>query len=114
MTDATLCDVLRMPPQIWSGSQFDEESRHKMYVEAAGELERCAAEISRLHEIVDRLPKTADGVPITPAMVLYDSENGRECIVTGIRNGEAFTNAPVYGDRYSTRDAAEKARQSCG
>jgi len=40
-------------------------------------LDKAAKEIKRLQAIVDKLPKTADGVPITPGMNLYTTEAGR-------------------------------------
>ncbi len=38
----------------------------------ACELEEASATIARLQAIVDRLPTTADGVPVTPGMPIYD------------------------------------------
>jgi len=35
-------------------------------------LSEAKAEIERLQTIVDKLPKTADGVPVVPGMVLHD------------------------------------------
>jgi len=50
-----------------------EEIRENMdYVgcDNATALEMCD-EIDRLQAIVDRLPKTADGVPVTPGMIVW-------------------------------------------
>lgn len=47
----------------------------------AAENAAQAREIERLREIVDRLPKTADGVPIVPGMEVYveTDDDGLQC-----------------------------------
>lgn len=76
------------------------------------------SEIERLRAIVGRLPKTADGVPITPGAVLYDRCCGHAFPVTGFNTRDGVLSC-LYGDSgfdaicsgyYSTREAAEKAR----
>ena len=72
----------------------------------------AAKELERLHAIVGKLPKTADGVPVTADMTLwYVNPNGVvpttsftfddicECLIDG--------NGPKL---YSTREAAEAAK----
>ena len=71
--------------------------------EIAGVTREAAAEIRGLRAIVDRLPKTADGVPITPGMLLYEPHS---CHVTDVVFGKEWEQRNIY----STRDAAEKAR----
>ena len=39
---------------------------------ALNEIDTLRAEITRLRAIVERLPKTADGVPVTPGMLVWD------------------------------------------
>jgi hypothetical protein len=76
--------------------------------------------IERLQAIVNRLPKTADGVPITLGDDLWsnDSRGTFEWCVTEIHTHDVcgkFHGAPCvfeqYGNCYSTREAAEKARK---
>lgn len=66
------------------------------------------AEIDRLRAIVDRLPKTADGVPVVPGTCVYHT-NGQWGIAPGI-----IGNGPIplvgggayrIGECYSTREA---------
>jgi hypothetical protein len=88
------------------------------------DCQQAADELERLQAIVDRLPKTADGVPITPGMVLYDSLDVRfnnPWTVTGFKVDRNGNLACVFGQNgsfdaicsgyYSTRESAEKARQ---
>lgn len=75
----------------------------------------------RLQAIVDRLPKTADGVPIVPGGD-YWSNNDRgtfQWSVVELHQTAAsgtFHGSPCvyesYDECYSTREAAEKARQA--
>jgi hypothetical protein len=75
----------------------------------------------RLQAIVARLPTTEDGVPITPGMTLYDSCNGgkHQITVTGFDTGQDGALSALFSRKgfdaicsgyYSTREAAEKAR----
>ena len=82
------------------------------------QLAAAKADNARLQAIVDRLPKTADGVPVTPRMVLYrhdpsfvPGDRDFECVVGGMdHNCTTF----LYGEDegydkwYSTREAAEE------
>jgi len=79
-------------------------------------------EIKRLRAIVDKLPKTKDGVPMAPGMELFVRYGGR--ITSGFARGffqHRFSGKPplwkvrfAWGDVdvakqcYSTREAAEK------
>ena len=73
---------------------------------------RHADEIERLRAIVDKLPKTADGVPVVPGMKLFflcPFENR-------ITSDQVFQDRPEVGGMtievsncYSTREAAEAA-----
>lgn len=74
-------------------------------------------------ELIDRLPKTADGVPIAPGMELFDGI-GHHYIdpwkVTGFKVTKSGALACVFGENgafdaicsryFSTREAAEKSR----
>ena len=83
-------------------------------------LRESADEIERLRAIVDKLPKTADGVPVVPGMTLYSSQN----ICGAFRKPEIVVSLEVYANHetsewmdghlevellYSTREAAEAA-----
>jgi hypothetical protein len=67
-------------------------------------LEMCDL-IDQLREIVDRLPKTADGVPIFPYDEVWtwfpDKDEPETVTITRTRAG-------VYSGCYSTREAAEQ------
>lgn len=76
-----------------------------------------SAEIERLREIVERLPKTADGVPVVPGMDEVYEVCMRHDGTTYIRKTGLITTDPMCGFRlkdldedvlYSTREAAEK------
>lgn len=75
--------------------------------------------IDRLQEIVDRLPKTADGVPITPWMPVWIICSSGIASVriswvsadqSRVGTNSGWSAKP--SDCYSTREAAEKARSN--
>ncbi len=83
-----------------------------------------AAVVAPVLAIVDKLPKTADGVPVVPGMTVWvvgDYGDGRsihEFVVwclshrTGDDGGTTgSTFCWGHGDSYSTREAAEAARE---
>lgn len=74
---------------------------------AIRECQRLRKDRDRLQAIVDRLPKTADGVPIYPGMTVFAR---LRCAVTEVDVPKVGCGG-VYAQCYSTRDAAEKARQ---
>ena len=87
-------------------------------------------EIKRLRAVVEKLPKTADGVPITPGMKLYrvfDYGNGNVSEphetkpITGFNTDESgrlnsihfengWTMVAEHSETYSTFEAAEAAK----
>ncbi len=86
-------------------------------------VDQLLAEVNRLRAIVAKLPLTADGAPIVPGMkvyfnsaildqgeygVLVDSV-GLECVSVRTGGGECFMG---FNSAYSTREAAEKARDA--
>ena len=81
-------------------------------------LVRACDEIERLRAIVDKLPKTADGVPVLPGMTLWDSVwINKPFVVHSLlvfcpeaARSEWTTNDGEVdpGQCYSTREAAEK------
>lgn len=76
-------------------------------------IKESDVKIADLQAIVDKLPKTADGVPVVPEMDLYYPASWGMC--------ESYTamvrwvgDNPVgsgFADSYSTREAAQAARK---
>jgi len=64
-----------------------------------------ANEVHRLQAIVDKLPKTADGVPVVPGDIAYTTD-GRSMRINTSASGH------VISDCYSTREAAEAAKET--
>lgn len=53
-------------------------------------LDAAADELDRLHAIVERLPKTADGAPIAPGILVYTLDDIDDpTLVTGVSNYNA-------------------------
>ena len=89
---------------------------------SAVRVRQAIVEINSLQAIVDKLPKTADGVPVVPGMVLYSSQ----FICGHFRHPEIVVSLHPYADEhvsgwmsgalgeeelYSTREAAEAAHK---
>ena len=62
-------------------------------------------EAKRLQAIVDKLPKTADGVPVVPGMEVWDLSKPNS--FPSKVNGVSAPGVGWYECRYSTREAAE-------
>ena len=78
----------------------------------------AADEIERLQAMIDRLPTTADHVPIVPGMTIYQSD-GSPVIVSGYDWHGDWWEIELEHDGflpsdevYSTREAAEKAKDN--
>jgi len=97
--------------------------RRQLAEAARWEVGRCAqirdalafiavarAELARLRDVVDKLPKTADGVPVVPGMTLWcpSMEHGPRSQTTII---EPEFRCELLS-RYSTREAAEAAKET--
>jgi len=77
--------------------------------------------VERLRAIVEKLPKTADGVPVVPGMVIWppefiEDEQGATVKIIARDNltGDMLehgTSLLWIGKCYSTREAAEAARR---
>lgn len=75
------------------------------------------AEIERLRAIVERLPKTADGVPVTPGMAYWFEYMDTPGEFGQLHASEIYNcNGDVVFNTYcySTREAAEAARKAGG
>lgn len=78
---------------------------------AASEIDRLTVRVADLEAIVERLPKTADGVPITPEMPLWywwEPQYTEDDPILQMGQASAGPNAPHLC--YSTREAALAAR----
>jgi len=82
------------------------------------EAELLLDEIDRLRAIVDKLPKTADGVAVTPNMEVFQIEPcGQGVNVLDVHYLTAYSRASIpsphyyFGDCYSTEAAAIKAQK---
>ena len=78
-------------------------------------MDEAAAELQRLQAIVDKLPRTADGVPVTPLMELWHPE-APQMSFTALGVSTVNANTPLGGGDYidhrvcySTPEAAEAA-----
>ena len=71
------------------------------------------AEIERLRVIVDRLPKTADGVPVAFDQTLFhvSSYDGQ---IEELKHTRSLSYWWIVEDCYDTREAAEAARAEVG
>ncbi len=65
-----------------------------------------------LQAVVDKLPKTADGVPIVPQMQIWYRFNDtiHEDMVLGLTAEVAWSHLIAWNDCYSAREAAEAAK----
>ncbi|MCP4410897.1 MAG: hypothetical protein GY807_24790 [Gammaproteobacteria bacterium] len=78
---------------------------------ACGVCGWAVREIERLQAIVDKLPKTADGVPMTPYADYYFPGSVDEIGFYTISNGHSGGLWYAF-DLYSTREAAEAASEA--
>lgn len=80
------------------------------------EVGQLRTEIERLRAIVDKLPQTADGMPVVPGMRVWRLEHPTTLghVVMSVRKGSVDLNGmgTVFqaSSLYSTRNAAEAAR----
>ena len=114
---------LRQVPVFGPLDTEDRDAAVDLIAHLRERAEKAEAEIERLREIVDRLPKTADGVPVTPGMNLYapnvDYDFGALAIVSDsdrpqiecrdVRGVEFGMCASLC---YSTREAAEAEKEN--
>ena len=91
---------------------------HPLNICADQDMRQLIVEIERLRAIVAKLPKTVDGVPITPGMELHFTGCGSVRVnavrysgaveLTTAEAGSTWTKFDTSGC-YSTREAAEAA-----
>jgi len=106
-------DSLRQPSG--QASLDDERSR------AADEIDRLTRELNEARAVIERLPKTADGVPIVPGDSVYMQWTGHERRVRAVHSDSiavtvgliAATLVNVHPHQcYSTKKSAEAARHA--
>ena len=102
--------------QGWDAAEKAEETANA-YAEY---IDRLLAENTRLSEIVERLPKTADGVYAYPGMSLFCTDesivNVHACNCVPVGNAKSILKdiclrQAKWETCYSTREAAEAARE---
>jgi hypothetical protein len=113
-----MCDVskMRQLAELWMHDAPASPALMLGDQRLAYEALQAADEITRLQAIIDRLPKTADGVPIVPGdTIWFDIDN--YSTVAGIEieepGGQWWVSFGISGAEtdqcYSTREAANKA-----
>ena len=103
--DAALAEVF--------AEKLDAEAAEKEPAIRPGHSVFCLSlEVKRLQAIVDKLPTTADGVPVVPGMMLYLPRSAYMGRAMFHANGFVCGNGgPLCGQCYSTRKAAEAAEK---
>ncbi len=110
----------------WECDIAADWSTYSLLMAVKKELERLAAveaERDRLKAIVDTLPKTADFSCLVPDMHVWRIEDNEEMVVESIGNDSTIHVGGLPGvnddcwdelaeDLFSTREAAEKARET--
>jgi hypothetical protein len=97
-------DIMKELVAFWCGPLDDDE--YNRGLEDGPRLEASARE-RHLQATVDRLPKTADGVPVVPGMNVFYLDDEEVCSA-----GPIMLDLPKWlavGDCYSTQAAAEAA-----
>lgn len=104
-------------PEWIAKATIDREVMPSKYV-AHEHYEQLETEIARLREIVDKLPKTADGVPVVPGMKVYYAIVKEDLRVRDIYASRINSSSPTrfscWSSIYSTREAAEAAAKTGG
>ncbi len=77
------------------------------------EASRQTAKLERLREVVEQLPKTADGVPIVPGMTLY-RYTGSAKEYANLRLSSQFELPVAIWDAYFSTDEAAQAAAAKG
>ena len=84
---------------------YDDEGEYVEYDEAAARIAELEAERDRLAAIVERVPKTADGVPLYRGMKVYwrsqdptTTRDGRTLVTYGVDEEGDFEGTDENGD----------------
>ncbi len=72
-------------------------------------LQGAADELERLQGIVDKLPKTADGVPVVPGARVWQTPADWYGVHISMNAGSYCGTLPEWNEVYSTREAAKAA-----
>lgn len=104
-----------MPASFYENSHHINKEAEKWMFDAANIIEEQEAEITRLRAIVDKLPKTADGVPVVPGedMVwVYGRQMMMDVETQDNREAEhRFVLVSQVCGCWSSREAAENAKE---
>jgi len=88
----------------------------ELHAECEAQIAALTAANAKLQAIVDKLPKTADGVAVMPGMKIWldDSDGPVERVDTAIcttPGPQVHWYEPIWSQCYSTRAAAEAAKE---
>ena len=101
------------PIDIAAERAIYKETNGGICLVTVAQYRKALDELERLRAIVDKLPKTADGVPVVPGLDNVWVKNG-----PNVRPSESMTTWRLLQVRrsycYSTREAAEAAKQEQG
>jgi hypothetical protein len=114
MSDLSKMSVEEMDDWIGAASTPDLETDRlsTCYNELARRLASVTAERDRLAEIVAKLPKTANGVPVVPGMDLWGWIERYDGTPGAVHQQNWMTaKAEEIAKCYSTREAAEAAQR---
>ena len=113
MNDLRFCEWIRQESEATSGPG----AVHQRLIEATDRLAAAAVEIERLRAIVDKLPKTEDGVPVVPGLGTWTVYNSGR-VVSGFDTQDGKLKVLYFSDdgfdkcvwaHYSTPQAAAEA-----
>lgn len=90
---------------IWHGD-------HDVRAQVAAVMEYLCSRLNRLQAIVDKLPKTGDGMPVVPGMEVWVYDDLNDCFPSEeveVEIPSILLGVEAWSDCYSTKEAAEAA-----
>lgn len=104
MSDTILLGVLRMPTELWDGSNIDQQQRHARYVEAADIIESLKKDKERL-DYLDRCNATLNKH--------YGTEYGWRLIQSHLVNRLMFKDLDSHNGGVDLNDSESHGFKSC-
>ena len=106
--------VTHGPRSGWTVTTGNISTAFRNEEAAAVQIGLLQQEIERLRAIVDRLPKTADGVPMVPGLRVWIWFGGKitEAVHSGTDPKQSYWGNALWC--YSTKEAAEEAERRMG